>query len=300
MNEIALTIIVLTFRRDDILQKQANRLNLLFQQYPIFNVLIVDNNADDKSRSAFFNNCQFEHDVVTTPVNLGVAGGRNLGISSSTSEILVFWDDDAIVEPDFPLDLIPDYFENSTELGALAFKSINPTTGKMDNYEFPHTNKRLINVTRPLETFRYIGVGHALRRSILNATDPYDETFFYGMEEFDLSYRIMNLGYKIIYDPRFALKHHRHESGRLDEKEKWVKSFTNKLKLAHKNLPLRHYSAVATIWFFYTIYKSRSIAAPLTAIRTYYRWLVDSKPKRSPIKQKTISYIKSCGGNLYV
>lgn len=300
MNESALTIVVLTYRRDDILDIQVDRLISLFREHPIFDVLLIDNNADNKNRRAYFENCQFKYRVVTTPKNLGVAGGRNLGIKNSTSDILVFWDDDAIVEPNFPLDLILEYFNRNSTLGAIAFKSINPNTGEIDNYEFPHTNKKLSDSTTPFDTFRYIGVGHALRRSILISVGMYDDTFFYGMEEFDLSYRLMDLGYRITYDPIFVLKHHRHDSGRLPENEKWAKSFANKLKVAHKNLPSHYYVSVAAVWFIYTIYKSRSLTAPFKAIGIFRIWLVQSKPNRSPIHQTTISYIKSCGGKLYV
>jgi len=295
-----LAIIILTFRRDDILAAQASRLEALYEKYPIFDVVLIDNNADDKLREEFFVSGGYRCNVLQPGENAGVSGGRNHGIRASSADLLVFWDDDAIVDADFPLDQLVSKFAADPKLGALAFRSVNPSTGRIDPIEFPHTDKSRINETEPFQTFRYIGVGHAIRRSAIAKAGVYDETFFYGMEEFDQSFRILNAGYKIVYDPGFSLEHHKHQSGRILPRQRWVRSYSNKLKLAYKNLPVRYAIGVSIVWFLYITLKTRSITAPFEAISDYRKWLKLIRPQRSPITKSAISYIKDCGGNLYV
>lgn len=293
-------IVILTFQRDDILPTQAARLKLLHTKNPRFGVILIDNNADEIERSSFFNNGGYPFTVLQPNVNSGVAGGRNLGIKSSSSDILIFWDDDALVDSNFPIDQLIVQFSERPSLGVIAFRSINPLTGKIDKQEFPHTDKSRITSTLPFNTFRYIGVGHAIRRSAIDIAGWYDGSFFYGMEEFDESFRILDAGFEIIYDPKFSLEHHKHSSGRLIPRTKWINSYSNKLKVAYKNLPLRHNIAVAMVWFIFIAIKTKSLSAPIIGLGNFRRWIHTTKPKRKPIKKETLKYIKKCGGNPYV
>lgn len=295
-----ITIVILTFKRDDILGTQASRLEQLYQSQPLFKVVIVDNNADGTCRGRFFEDKGYEFLVMRPEKNLGVAGGRNLGLSVVDTEFMVFWDDDAIVTGSFSLRLLVDLFRSDSQLGVVAFRSLNPGTGKIDAAEFPHTNKSLRESEQSFYTFRFIGVGHAMRTDILTKAGTYDVSFFYGMEEFDLAYRILNQDYKILYDPRFSLHHHKHSSGRLRSNEKWMRSYSNKLKLAFKNLPFRHVCAVASLWFFYSAFKARSLKVPFIAIQDFLVWKKLNNTKRLPIGKDALQYIKNCGGRSFV
>jgi GT2 family glycosyltransferase len=60
---------------------------------------------------------------------------------------------------------------------------------------------------REFDVTRYIGAGHALRREVFYAAGKYDESLFFAGEERDVSYRILNLGYRIKYAPHLAVRH---------------------------------------------------------------------------------------------
>ncbi len=294
------TIVILTFKRDDILDTQASRLEQLFKREPIFNVVLVDNNADGTNRRQFFENGGYDFRLLRPENNLGVAGGRNLGLEAADTEYIVFWDDDAIVTESFSLSSLSELFESDVQLGVVAFRSFNPDTGKIDAAEFPHTNKSWRESEQPFYTFRFIGVGHAMRTSVFAMAGNYDTSFFYGMEEFDLAYRILDQNFKILYDPGFTLYHHKHQSGRLQSNEKWVRSYSNKLKLGFKNLPVLHLCGVAGIWFFYSAYKAKNITVPFMAIQDFLSWKRVNNSKRMPIGKSTLEYIKECGGRSFV
>lgn len=299
-SNINISFVILTYKRDDILATQARSLADLYQKSPTFDVVLVDNNADGVDRGHFFNGYGFSSKVVAAEKNLGVAGGRNLGVQATSANYLVFIDDDAILRPEFPVHKISEHFEREPQLGAIAFKSINPHTGCVDAFEFPHTKKEWIDRDESFLTFRYIGVGHALRNDVLKHTGLYDESFFYGMEEFDLSYRLIDAGFQILYDPQFKLEHHRHMSGRLEPDELWKKAYANKLKLAFKNLPYPYCLSVSVVWFMFVCIKTRSLGVPIGSLKLFNEWRRQYTPERSPVNKDSIAYIHSCSGNMYV
>jgi len=60
----------------------------------------------------------------------------------------------------------------------------------------------------------FIGCGVALRRDWLLASGGYDATFGYYVEEYDLAARLIASGGRVVFDPRFAVAHHKVEQGR--------------------------------------------------------------------------------------
>ncbi len=48
-------------------------------------------------------------------------------------------------------------------------------------------------------TTAFVGAGHCIRREAFDVAGGYDDTLFFSYEETDLSYRILNAGYRIKY-----------------------------------------------------------------------------------------------------
>ena len=139
-----------------------------------------------------------------------------------------------------------------------------------------------------------------LQKNDLNGCEQFAIDALQHRPACDLAYRILNQDYKILYDPRFSLHHHKHSSGRLRSNEKWMRSYSNKLKLAFKNLPFRHVCAVASLWFFYSAFKARSLKVPFIAIQDFLVWKKLNNTKRLPIGKDALQYIKNCGGRSFV
>lgn len=56
---------------------------------------------------------------------------------------------------------------------------------------------------------RFCGFAFMLPREMWEACGGFEEVLFYQYEEIDLSYRLLARGYRIYYDPRLAMIHHR-------------------------------------------------------------------------------------------
>lgn len=288
------TTVVITYRRDDALRQTLARLGELLANSPDHEVVLVDNNEDDFDRSGLLVGFAYSA-YVRSNGNIGVAGGRNLGAAAASGEVLIFIDDDALIlgNPGFH-DEVFRLFNRDTGLGAVAFRSHLRELGVSDPIEFPHTDKSLPR-DRPFETFRFIGVGHAIRASAFEEVGPYFDSFFYGMEEFELCFRLMDKGWTIRYEPEFAVMHMKLPSGRLPSTTVARRMYANKLCLAWMHLPMREFLLCAGAWAVKTTLDTRN---PLTVLRSWTAFTkiaVSGGMKRQP-KPHVVNRIAQLGG----
>ena len=129
--------------------------------------------------------------------NLGAAA-RNEGASASdpSSDWVVMLDDDS-----YPVDLgmLGALRDASSDTLAISADIWLPAHGRRESGGLPEV---------------FIGCGVALRRDWLLATGGYDATFGYYVEEYDLAARLIASGGRVVFDPRFAVAHHKVEQGR--------------------------------------------------------------------------------------
>jgi GT2 family glycosyltransferase len=288
-----ISTIILTYRRDDALVDTITRLRPHLEGRVDHEVILVDNNADGTDRSAML--CGLPGRCIVLGGNLGVTGGRNAGIRAASGEILVFLDDDSLIEGDVGLyDRLVGRFDGQPTLAAVAFRSWLRARDQSDPAEFPHTDKSLPRDTE-FETFRFIGAGHALRRSALDEVGLYPESFFYGMEEFELSFRLMKAGYRIVYDPSFTVTHMKADNGRLVRRDVVERMYANKLFIAWCHLPLKEAVLCAGAWAVKTVLDSRDPRSVLRAIRSFTKNARIENVRRRP-SQDVVNRIRDLGG----
>ena len=294
-------IIITRNRKPEVLECLES---VIRQSHRPIEIVVVDNDSEVE----LFEACKGKISQACQPVNFkylkqkenkGVAGGRNIGIENSNGEILVFIDDDAVFVTNDALEKVVASFATEKSLGALAFKSLNYFTARVDPNEFPHCNK-LRNPDKPFETTYFIGVGHAIRKDVFAKTGLYPEDFFYSMEEYDLSYRILDNGYKILYDPLVCVHHRVSDSGRVESKAKRSRKAENKMKLAIRNLPFINVVSVCVLWSGkYLLESGGDIRGLLKIYRNLFASMRKLLTDRNVITSKTIRKIKKLGGYLY-
>jgi GT2 family glycosyltransferase len=291
---LSLSIVILTFHRDLALAATLDRLALSIGRTG-FQIVLVDNNADGKERGSFLGGFA-DPVLVNEKYNMGVAAGRNKGILAATGDVILFLDDDALLEvgDDFQGKLLS-LFECDPSLGVVAFRSFVGDDRVEDPIEFPHTDK-----SRPrdvvFDTFRYIGVAHAIRRSLLSRSGLYCPSFFYGMEEFDLSYRFLKLGYRIGYHPEFRIRHMKANAGRLPSKAVIRRMYANKLAVGWMHLPTKQFVASAGAWFVKTILDSRNPVLAFKAIGDFLAMVSHGQLEKRAPSSELVAEIRRLGG----
>lgn len=102
----AVSVIIPTYNRKDLLRETLN--SLAQQTYPSgqFEVIVVDDGSTDGTAAIAEEPYPFTLRYLVQS-NQGDAEARNLGVRQSQADILVFLDDDILVEPDYLAHLIP-------------------------------------------------------------------------------------------------------------------------------------------------------------------------------------------------
>jgi len=305
--------IVVSFGRPSVLKECIECISK--QKYEPMEIIVVDANPEGYSRDLHLCNVeQKKLQIVRLGENRGVAGNRNVGMQYARGDILVFIDDDALLKDPNATQIIVSKFQTQQDTGALGFRSINFYTQEIE--DFPRfwiracriqyndnignrLNKEIAS-TKELEVTHFVGVGHAIRRKLLNETGLYPEgEFFYGMEEYYLSFRILDSGYKIFYTPNVTVYHKLSPGGRVTPNEKHRLKLENKLRIAVRLMPLRY----VTIWFLLrsmqTLVSTKgNFSVVFRGWKSIIRDLPKLKSERKVLSNYTIKKIYSLGGTL--
>lgn len=271
-------------------------------------VLVFLNGSDQKTFNKFvglLSEMKFEHfDKLIfhhSPKNLGVAGGRNFLFRKSIGDIIIFIDDDAEILTDRELFwevLFKDFFSDEYyNVGALAFKSIGT-----DN--MPRLNEIPAKVENSkMYVSNFIGVAHAiLRKSVKENSFLYPEALFYGMEEYYLSYYIINNGYSILYDPRLIVKHKKSPKTRLGNIDYYVFLSSNKVYIYFLIGNFFQKVSSFVLWSGWLLIKTRfKFRAYFKFLKRLVKLLMDKRNKRYKFKlsKQAKYYIKKTKGSYY-
>jgi GT2 family glycosyltransferase len=187
-----------------------------------FEVVVVLNGAAESVRDAV---ASVEGaTIVEAPVNLGFAGGCNLGASRARGEFLAFLNDDAVPEPEW-LDSLIGSVRARPGAGAITSRVLNPDGALQEaGARILASGDGIAMVEGKLDEPRPVdfGGGEALlvRRDAfveLGGFDQaYDPAYF---EDADLCLRLRSAGWDVVYEPSAVVIHHKARS--TNEASEW-------------------------------------------------------------------------------
>jgi GT2 family glycosyltransferase len=200
-------------------------------------ILVVDNNSVDRSPEMVRQKFP-EVILIENKENVGFARANNQALARARGEYVLFLNPDTIVEEDTFKKILA-FMDSHPEAGALGVKMID---GKGN---FAPESKRsfptpavafykLFGLSRLFPKSRVFGKYHLgylhqdeihevevlsgafmlVRRQALDRVGPMDEAFFMYAEDIDLSFRIIEAGYKNYYFPETRIIHYKGESTR--------------------------------------------------------------------------------------
>lgn len=196
-------IVVLSWnRKDDTLETLRS---LKQQNYPDFNITVVDNNSSDGVADAIEQEFS-EVNLIRLPKNLGVAGGRNVGIKNCTGDIVFFLDNDALLASD-ALSRCVEELEKNPKIAVVTGKVVNYFTNTILDTDWVHPYDKGQFSDTSFFTPIFNGGCHAIRREVVELVGDFPDDFFRQDEEIDLCYRIIDAGYVIKYCPDIVMYH---------------------------------------------------------------------------------------------
>lgn len=194
--------------------------SVLAVEYSNFEIIVVDNGSTDGS-AAFLEEFYGKIDkivIIKKDKNYGVGAGRNFGLSGARGEYIVFLDNDAIVDPCWIKGFF-EAFDSDKKIGLTQSKILNMA----QRNKFDHAGDYLTSFgflaersggeidqgqfDRVEDIFNAKGAAFMVKKSVLNETGVFDNTFFMYLEETDLCWRVWLAGYRVVFAPKSVVWH---------------------------------------------------------------------------------------------
>jgi GT2 family glycosyltransferase len=242
-----------------------------------------------------------EVDLVALKTNQGAPGGRNRGVEAAKAEICIFLDDDGqFIDPQITHRIVS-YFQEDDNLASVAFLVRNAFTGKEEPQAIPRVDKRVIKEDYLCAFFTAEGAV-AIRKQVFVECGMYWEKLKpYGGEGLELSYRLMDKGYRIIRTSSIEMSHRRVSTARPKGQFVYFNA-RNRCWIAAKNLPWFYAISTSLIWWGYLVLislKRRQVSFFLQGVRDAIRELPAVLHERHPINKATVKKLKALSGRLW-
>jgi GT2 family glycosyltransferase len=192
--------------------------SLLRTTGPDYEIILVDNASSDGSADyveATFPGVR----VVRNPNNTGFGHANNLGASLAAGQFLAFLNPDTVVEPGWLAGLV-DALEADPATGLVTSQLRllgHPTQLNTCGNEVHCTGLALCRgmgvraddaaFAEPREVTAISGAAFAMRKTLFDTLDGFDDSFFLYVEDTDLSWRARLAGYKCLYVPSSVVYH---------------------------------------------------------------------------------------------
>ena len=209
-----MSVVVITRDRPDDLERCLNA--VLASSFTDFELVIVDQSVQSATSAQIVERLAAADARVrlVRDNGKGAARSRNIGARATTGEIVVFTDDDTGPDPNW-LGSIVQSLRDDPGAG-MAYGAVIPAPhDPRDGFIVGFTPPRDARLTGKLSKLRdaAISANVALRRSALQATGGFDEvlgpgSYFPCAEDFDLTYRVLSLGFAVLHHPDARVIHY--------------------------------------------------------------------------------------------
>lgn len=299
-----LSFIIITYNRPQDTLELLQNISQLQNAAELLQDVIVVNNAstDDYSLVKDFHPAHIPILYIEANENLGVTKGRNFALQYAKGEIIIFLDDDAVLQnADALVNVLEAFkkpgFENRP-VGIVSFKILYYDSLQMQKNGLPHKKFEQYKDKGEFFTYYFAGGAHAIKRNVLNEVGNLPAEFFYGMEEYDLSYRILDNGYCIKYDNSIVMLHKESPLGRKPRSDKQRMMWVNKTKVAYRYLPKIYFYSTAIMWSIEYLMKAGfDVPGWFEGWKQIFR--IPRKERRTKLKASTMEYLRKVDARLW-
>jgi GT2 family glycosyltransferase len=223
------SVIVVNFNGRRYVEKCLS--SVLNQDYPRFELILVDNNSTDGSAS--YVRQRFPQVlVVENKENLGYSAGINSGISRASGDYLAPLNVDTEVERDWLAPMV-EFLEGNPDVGAVTPKSLLYTDRSKIGVQGLNIHVTGLAFVRglneqdsrmPQDPFPVAGVSgcsFVIRREIVEQMGGLNEHNFMYYDDVDLSWMVNLMGYSVYCVPR-SVVYHEYELRMTPQKMYWL------------------------------------------------------------------------------
>ena len=188
--------------------------------YPNYELIIVDNASVQPLSNSLTLNDYPHVRLIRSEVNLGFAGGNNLGIQEAKGDYFFIVNNDTELSPSLIDELLTPfrdddrigvtcpkirYFEMPHLVQYAGYNPINLYTGQTVPIGYNQADDGQFD--RPHATYFAHGCAMMVSRKVVERVGRFAERFFLYYEELDWSQRIRDAGFLIYYQPTVTILH---------------------------------------------------------------------------------------------
>ena len=250
MNKLA--IVILNWNGQKFLERF---LPVLLRFSPSYSeVIIADNNSSDNSVEFLQTNYP-SLKIIQNPTNGGFSKGYNDALKQIEAEYYCLLNSDVEVTENW-IEPIVSLLDNHSNVAVVQpkllsynnknhFEYAGACGGFLDHLGYPFCRGRVFESLEEdkgqydsaMEVFWATGAALFVRSSIYHQLNGLDEDFFAHMEEIDFCWRVKNLGYTIMVEPKSVIYHVGGGTLPKNSAKKTYLNFRNNMFLLIKNLP---------------------------------------------------------------
>jgi GT2 family glycosyltransferase len=287
---------MVTYARDTMAEAAIEKVALVAGGRQDVEFILVDNNPDSIDRTTLVGPFA-RWTYIKVGYNKGVSA-RNDGALAASGTFILFVDDDTFLTPPGALEIYEHDFATHPNVAIVTARIVDYATGETLRATFPHTDKRRAKDT-PFKTFRFQATGFAIRRSAFERIGLLSNEFFYGLEELEYAYRVLNCGYEILYEPAIRALEHNHPGGRRPLRAVQEMNLTNKMIISFKYLPVLYLPINFVLFSIYLLVLNHGRLNVFRSFWTFMKWAMSNRCRRQPMTYAARAYIRSCGGQVW-
>ena len=242
------SVVIVNYNRRDDLRIALRSVEA--QDYPRFEIVVVDNDSKDGSREMIANEFPRVR-LIARSENLGM-GGYSVGIHGSAGEYIFQMDNDAeMPDRDLLSRVVEEFARAGSDLGVIATRVEDVLSGETADELRARDSRR-----GPIKAGGFHSGGVAFRREAIIAAGCYNrEVFLYGSELF-VQMELLARGYVIRYFPELLVLHRRSGVSRSKDflyftqrnRYWWMQRFATRWQRARYLPSMLVYDAAHCIW----------------------------------------------------
>lgn len=208
------SLVMCTVNRDVEVKRFFESITL--QSYKNFEVILVDQNKDDRLKSIIE---KYEHIVDLVYIKseqIGLSKNRNIGLKYITGDIIAFPDDDCVY-PKHTLERVYEIFRNNKNTDSITIKFTELNECSQNQLELNDFRSSMVNKVRKINKYTWVrricSITIFVNRTVYENIGGFNEklglgdTIIPAGEDHDYALNIMNNGYSILDVPEIAVLH---------------------------------------------------------------------------------------------
>lgn len=190
-----LSIVIPTYNRPRLLARLLESLTVQDAPAGSFDALVVSDGSTEQTHAFLEDFCRRRPGFAwCAQPNRGPAAARNYGLARVSGEIVAFTDDDCLADRGWVREVLRTFEERPEVLG------VEGKTVTIHDQVTPFTHQIVGSGGC------YASCNVAYRRRELVEVGGFDESFFYGNEDVDVAWRLMQRG-PVVYNDRMVIVH---------------------------------------------------------------------------------------------